>query len=165
MDDKDLLVVVDRYDNILGFKTRSECHRTNKLIHRLIGIIIFNKEGKILLQQRSNRKDSWPNFYTLSVSGHVLKGETYQKAAKRELVEELGIDIKVKMVDRFLLIEKERSHIATLFTADYNQSIDRLHINKEELNMVKFFTADDIKKMTSTLTPFALKSLKLARIL
>ena len=157
---EELLIVVDEDDNILGYQSRSVCHSSNKLTHRLIGIIVINDKGEILLQKRSKTQDSWPNYYTISVSGHVLKGETYRKAGLRELKEELGIEIEIQKINKFLLFEKERSHMAMIFRGKYTDGVENLHVNQKEISNVKFFNIGDIKKMTSNLTPFALESLK-----
>src|SRR3989344_7169383 len=97
----ELFIVVDKKDRIIGYRTRYDCHHDKRLIHRAAGIVIFNKQGQILLQKRSKFKDLNPGMYTISASGHVSKGDTYKKAALRELQEELGIQIPLKRVKKF----------------------------------------------------------------
>ena len=94
-DQKEMFVVVDKDDNILGYRTRYDCHHNNKLIHRAIAIVIFNSKGELLMQKRSKSKDTNPGFFSMSAAGHVGKGETYLEAARRELFEELGIKTKL----------------------------------------------------------------------
>lgn len=89
----ELFVVVDKKDRIIGYRTRYECHHNKNLIHRAIGVVVFNKKGQILMQKRSRFKDLNPGLFTISASGHVTKGQTYYRAAQRELEEELGIKI------------------------------------------------------------------------
>jgi len=86
----EILPVVDKKDKVIGQATREECHKY-RLRHRAIHVFVF-KGNKILLQKRSSEKDVYPGFYEASVSGHVLKGETYERAAIRELKEEIGIE-------------------------------------------------------------------------
>lgn len=47
---------------------------------------------EVLLQKRSEHKDSYPGCYDISAAGHVAAGEEYLPTAIRELNEELGIE-------------------------------------------------------------------------
>jgi isopentenyl-diphosphate Delta-isomerase len=82
--------IVDTEDRIIGRETRAEVHR-KRLLHRAIHIFIFNQQGDLFLQQRSMIKDSAPGKWVSSCSGHVDSGEDYETAARREIMEELGI--------------------------------------------------------------------------
>ncbi len=83
--------VVDEHDRVIGRQTRSEVHR-RKLLHRAIHVFVFRPDGAIYLQKRAPTKDTAPNRWVSSCSGHVDSGEDYETAARRELAEELGID-------------------------------------------------------------------------
>ena len=64
---------------------------TVKLLHRAIHVFVFNKVGQLYLQRRSMAKDTAPGKWVSSCSGHVNSGEDYDKAAGRELIEEIGL--------------------------------------------------------------------------
>jgi len=101
----ELFVVVDKNDKVVGYRTRKECHQNKTLIHRSVGMVISNAKGEILLQKRSLTKDLYPGFYSSSCSGHLKKGEDYQKAAEREIKEELGVarKLNIKLLKRLSL--------------------------------------------------------------
>lgn len=82
--------IVNEQDEVTGTALRREVHRNPALIHRAIGVLVFVR-GKLLLQKRSATKDTFPDTWTCSVTGHVDAGETYEQAALRELQEEAGI--------------------------------------------------------------------------
>lgn len=59
--------------------------------HLVVHVCIFNSKGEMLIQQRQPFKKNWSNLWDISVGGCALAGETSEKAAQRELFEELGI--------------------------------------------------------------------------
>jgi len=93
----ELFPVVNETDRILRYAGRSEVHGDN-LRHRAVHILIFNERGDLYLQQRSRCKDRHPLLWDSSAAGHVMAGEGYDEAAKRELQEELGINVPLKKV-------------------------------------------------------------------
>ena len=56
-----------------------------------VGVLIFNKEGKVLFQHRIGKHahGTWAG-----PGGWLEYGETFEEAAKREVREELGVDIE-----------------------------------------------------------------------
>jgi isopentenyldiphosphate isomerase len=62
-------------------------------MHRSVHIYVFNRRGEVLLQLRSKDRDIQPGRWDTSEGGHLDAGEEYLQAARRELREELGVDI------------------------------------------------------------------------
>ena len=72
---------------------KSQAHKEG-IWHRAIHILIVNKDRtKTLLQRRCDTKPLYPNMWDIAVGGHIGAGEDPLEAAKRELGEELGLDI------------------------------------------------------------------------
>jgi isopentenyl-diphosphate delta-isomerase type 1 len=149
---QELFIVVDENDNILEYRTRYDCHHDNSLIHRAIAIVIYNDKGEIALQKRSVNKDLNPGMYTNAVGGHVEKGQTYEEAAQREMKEELGIDVPIKFVKKFISRNDQETHMVSLFEATYNGPF---HLAKDEVDMIEFVKPEDIKNIAEKLTPHA----------
>ncbi|MGM7719585.1 NUDIX hydrolase [uncultured Metabacillus sp.] len=59
-------------------------------VYPAVTVIIFDKEGRILLQKRKD-----VGLWGLP-SGHVEPGETVEQAAKREVFEETGLHIEIE---------------------------------------------------------------------
>src|SRR3989344_8880879 len=157
-DDKnELFIVVDRDDKILEYRTRHDCHHDNKLIHRAIGIVIFNSRGELLLQKRSKFKDTNPGLYSISAAGHVGRGESYLEAAKRELFEELGIKIELKFKKKFILSNNQETEMDVIFQGKYDGTFN---IDQNEVEKVEFYSIKKVKKIINKLTPFAKMGLK-----
>ncbi|HEY3661015.1 MAG TPA: 16S rRNA (adenine(1518)-N(6)/adenine(1519)-N(6))-dimethyltransferase RsmA [Candidatus Udaeobacter sp.] len=89
--------VVDENDEVQGYAARSEVHGNN-LRHRAVHILIFNQIGDAYLQQRSRWKDRHPLKWDSSAAGHVTAGENYDETARRELMEELGLDVPLERI-------------------------------------------------------------------
>lgn len=84
--------VVDSADRVIGRARRGRVHAEN-LLHRAVHILVWRGNGDIFLQKRSENKDSHPGCWDSSASGHLDSGEDYLPAARRELREELGIEV------------------------------------------------------------------------
>lgn len=99
--DDEKLIVVDEQDNILGYKTKAQCHKGEGILHRAFSIFIFNDHKQILLQQRSREKQLWPLYWSNSCCSHPRKGEEMADAAHRRLFEELGLRTSLKYLYKF----------------------------------------------------------------
>ena len=83
---------VDRHDQVIGVTSREDAHQLN-LFHRAVHLYARGEKGGLILQKRSLSKDLEPGRWTVSCSGHVDRGESYEEAAVREMNEELGVSI------------------------------------------------------------------------
>jgi isopentenyl-diphosphate Delta-isomerase len=98
----EILDVVSEHDEVTGRATIKDCLE-NGLLHRAIAVLVVRSDGHFLLQQRSKR-DRWqPGLWTLSSTGHVAAGESYDRAAARELAEELGLIADPFPLKKYLL--------------------------------------------------------------
>ncbi|HVE16265.1 MAG TPA: 16S rRNA (adenine(1518)-N(6)/adenine(1519)-N(6))-dimethyltransferase RsmA [Chthoniobacterales bacterium] len=89
---EEMFGIVDEHDNVIGAAPRDEAHASN-LRHRAIHVQIFNAAGEVFLQRRSIWKDRSPGKWDSSTAGHVDAGETYEQAARRELMEEIAVEV------------------------------------------------------------------------
>ena len=65
--------------------------RKNSGAYRVVvHVCIFNPQGQMLIQQRSEQKEVYPGKWDLSAAGGVRAGETSRQGAEREVWEELG---------------------------------------------------------------------------
>ncbi len=94
MEDKQYLLLVDDNDTFSGkYEEKEICHTGNGLHHRAFVVVIFNKNGEVLLQKRKHKR--WDNYWDVSAISHTLHladhDETYEEAAVRSLKIEMGI--------------------------------------------------------------------------
>ncbi|MFO7820904.1 MAG: NUDIX domain-containing protein [Lentisphaeria bacterium] len=83
--------IVDEDNRIIGMASREQVHGNPQLIHRTAHVVVFGTDNRILLQKRSPTKDIQPGKWDTAVGGHLVPGEDYATAARREAAEELGI--------------------------------------------------------------------------
>lgn len=103
----EMCILIDENDNKIGADTKKNCHLNENidkgLLHRAFSVFLFNTENKLLLQQRSDAKITFPGCFTNSCCSHPLSnpGELEEnnaigvkRAAQRRLKEELGIPLE-----------------------------------------------------------------------
>ncbi len=97
----DMLILVDGEDRETGFRSKEDCHRGDGLLHRAFSVFIFNRDGEILLQQRSAGKPLWPLYWSNSCCSHPRRGESVEAAARRRLREELALSGELSFLYKF----------------------------------------------------------------
>jgi isopentenyl-diphosphate Delta-isomerase len=112
------VVLVDERDTPLGTLGKAEAHREG-LLHRAISVIVLNRRGETLLQQRASDKYHSGGQWANACCSHPLPGESVAAAARRRLAEEMGIDVEVAPAFVFTyraevgdgLVEHEYDHV------------------------------------------------------
>lgn len=87
---EEIFDVVNERNEVIRQEMRRTVH-ADGLWHRAVHLFVRNPSGAIFLQKRSHLKDSKPEKWDSSASGHLDSGEDYLTSAVRELEEELGI--------------------------------------------------------------------------
>jgi len=134
---------VDENDNVLGQITRFEAHHDRNKIHRSVQIVLTNKKGEVLSQQRSFKKDKDPGNWSISTSGHVTYPDNYLETAYRELKEELGIETPLTFVTKIHYNGKTEQEMSAIFTGHYEQLPEGF--DKDEVQAMKWITKTEIK--------------------
>jgi len=99
------VILLDEDDNVIGHGSKKDTHlmeNINKgMLHRAFSVFMFNSEGKLLLQQRSSDKITFPAYWANTCCSHPLYTESELieegqrgviNAARRKLEQELGIN-------------------------------------------------------------------------
>ena len=74
-------------------KSKPDVHRDGDW-HRSVHVWIVARDGRVLIQQRSLRKENHPGLWDVSAAGHISAGESPAQSAVREVEEELGLHIE-----------------------------------------------------------------------
>lgn len=144
---------------------REEAHEKG-ILHRTPHVwILREKEGRleILLQKRSENKDSFPGCYDISSAGHIPAGVEFIPSALRELKEELGYEAKPsdlefcgqrcfhfeQMFHGKLFCDNEISNVYMMWL---DREAEEFLLQKEEVSEVRWFDfiacMDGVRKNT-----------------
>ncbi|XXG58541.1 hypothetical protein AAC387_Pa04g0831 [Persea americana] len=93
-EEEELLDVITETGEKTGIsKPRGLVHQ-NGLYHRAVHVWIFAESTQeLLLQRRADSKDSWAGLWDVSSAGHISAGDKSLLTARRELLEELGVNL------------------------------------------------------------------------
>ncbi len=105
-------------------------------------IYIRNSKGQYLIQKTSPEKGG---KYS-STGGHVNSGETPLETIKREVFEEIGVNIDNDEIKEcgYLLYDKP---IRYMFYLNKDVDIDSINIQKSEVDFVRYMTEDEIQEL------------------
>ncbi len=86
------VVLVDEDNRVLGTRQKSLVHGVTTPLHRGFSLFLFDRAGRLLLQQRSHTKKTWPLIWSNSICGHPMLDESNIDAARRRLAYELQMN-------------------------------------------------------------------------
>ncbi len=81
---------VDGDGNVIEIVTRADM-RARSLRHRSVYITVQDTDERLLVHKRADWKDVFPGAWDLAFGGICDPGETWHRAASRELLEEAGV--------------------------------------------------------------------------
>jgi isopentenyl-diphosphate Delta-isomerase len=142
------VILVTAQDEEVGVMEKMEAHQKG-LLHRAFSVFIFDREGRMLLQQRAAQKYHGGLLWTNACCSHPYPNEDVKDAAERRLQEELGFSIELKKIFSFTyraevennLVEHEYDHV---FAGEYQGKITP---DREEVAEHAYFGMEEIAKM------------------
>lgn len=108
-------------------------------------VFIQNSDGKFLIQKRSKEK----NGKYATTGGHPKSGESSKEGILTEVKEEIGLDLNANDLKLYF---SGRSDEERVFWDDYYikmevNDIDKLKLQKEEVESVKWFSKEEILEL------------------
>ncbi len=160
---KEMCMAVDENDRVIDSVSKIDCHRGKGIRHRAFSVLIFDSEDRLLMQQRSLEKITFPGIWANSCCSHPLDIENENgdpvegviHASKRKMLQELGIPLEVSSnwefnhIGRFEYscrwdddwIEHEIDHVLIV------RASPSLSINRNEIKDTKWLNHQEIIQM------------------
>jgi len=124
--------VVSDDDEVVGHATRKEVH-SKGYVHRSVLFFIFDRTGRVFVNQRTEDKDFYPGYWSIVFGGHVHAGEDYADAVAREAEEEAGVTgtpfLMASFKKRFDDMDRENVRVYG-FVVDREPVLDRTEIRQ-----------------------------------
>jgi isopentenyldiphosphate isomerase len=117
---------------------------------KCVDILIFNDKGELALQMRALNDYSFPGHWDFSAGGHVDPNEESQKAAEREVFEELGVSGQIDFISRehFRYPSWDPSVTRDIDASMYKMSHNGpFNIDPKEVEKAVFFSLPVVQKM------------------
>ncbi|WP_454198942.1 isopentenyl-diphosphate Delta-isomerase [Nocardia sp. Marseille-Q1738] len=83
--------LVDDAGRAVGACSVAEAHMAPGLLHRAFSVLLFDSDGRVLLQQRAAVKTRFPSLWANTCCGHPAPGESVATAAALRLSQEMGL--------------------------------------------------------------------------
>lgn len=154
------LILVDADDNETGFLSKADCHDGDGVLHRAFSLFLFNDNGELLLQQRSDSKRLWPGYWSNSICSHPRRGESMEVATQRRLLDELNIEAELEFVYKFdyQATFGEQGSENELCHVYLGKAPADIRPNESEISAVRFITPAELDRefaeKPETLTPW-----------
>ncbi len=145
---EEILDLVDESDQVIGEVTKSEANQKPGLLHRESGVLLYTEDGRLLLQQRSLKKQVSPGTWEVSCAGHVTKGLAPLAAAHMELKEELGFDTELRFVEKYKVSLPNETHFTYFYLGKY--SGQKIIIEKGEVEEARLFDEKEFDDLVTS---------------
>lgn len=139
--DDERVDIVNEQDAVVDMATKTQAHAQG-LLHRIVHVLVFNQKGEIALQTRAAHKQGG-GLLDASVGGHVLPGESYEDAARREMKEELGLTLPLALAGPTKTLERDPlvRHVGMCFSCVYDGPFQ----TGSETASIRFYTLDEVR--------------------
>ena len=146
--------------------SRLTAHRKG-ILHGASHTYIYKKENNnlyVLLQRRSNNKDSFPGCLDTSSAGHIEFGSDFLETAQKEIFEELGLRVDVNALEEIFeqkIYRANKFHgedfidneINKVYALEMDCDTSALSLQPEEVSEAKWFDVETIRHMITTDDP------------
>ena len=148
--------MIDVLDENTGEKTgevisKNEAHSKGIWHGSIHVLVVNNNKSKTLLQKRCVDKRLYPNTWDIAVGGHISSGEDDLTSAKRELKEELGLnleELKIEKLDRITekLVNNGviSNEYVSIFIVYADIDINDITLQVEEVSEAKWCTKEEL---------------------
>lgn len=161
-----IIDTVNQSDVPVGRVPRAEVFQKH-LNFRVSHVFIFNSSGELLLQRLALARERNPGAWGSSVASYLFAGEDYEQAARRRVIQELGIEsFPLELLGKTEMMDDGCLKFISLFRS---QSDGPFNPDRSQIEALEFIPVglvhQTIDDGTRTFTPTFLKVFELFRSL
>ena len=148
--------IVDENGMPIGeVNNKDDAHKLG-LWHREVHVWVINDKNEFLMQRRSPTKKFNPNKWAIC-AGHVQTGESTLQAAKRELDEEVGLNLSEEMFKYLFRYKNEdienngiliNNCFADVYIVETSNDISKFKIQEDEVSGIKYLDCNLVRKLS-----------------
>ena len=140
-----MLEVFDENNHSLEYAVERDTVHEQKLWHRHVSAWIMNDKGLILMQKRSLKKKKNPGVWS-KTGGHVEYKEEPLQAIKREIFEEIGLEVNnYECIDLFQNDNEKEKYFSYGYIVYTNLKDHEFILQQEEVDSVKYYTIEELE--------------------
>lgn len=141
-----LVDIVDAEDRKIGEAPREHVLSAALNFHT-VHLFLFDTSGRLLLQQLAAKRERHPLKWGASVAAYLFAGESYQVGITRRTLQELGVQIKPKLVGKIEMSDEKSLKFVSLFSATLD---DEVTYDPQHIAATRFATLDAIEAELAT---------------
>jgi len=153
--DDEYLDILDEHGQPVGKSCLKSVAHQKGYFHPTVHVWFYTKQGAVLLQKRGANKQTFPNFWDVSVAGHVGAGESIETAALREVKEEIGLEIHVEDLTKIDVRKNVNLHpngikdceFQHVFLIELKASLDDMCMQVDEVDSLRLFSFKEFKSL------------------
>jgi isopentenyl-diphosphate delta-isomerase len=115
-----IVAVVDDRNRVISRAERAALF-ARRLNFRTVHVLLLDILGRLLLQRLAPDHLRSPNLLGSSVAGYVTANETYFRAARRKLREELGVTARIRGIGQVNMNDQGSRKFVGVFTGTLHQ--------------------------------------------
>lgn len=132
---KELVVIVDENNQLIGYKDRKEVNYDKDIINSA-ALWVTNSKSEVLLAQRAFTKDKDPGMWGPAAVGTVEKGETYDSNMIKEAQEEIGLTGVDFIKSELHFFQGSKRQFIQWYTAQIDKDINEFTKQDEEVEQI-----------------------------
>ncbi len=148
-------VLDEKTGNPTGEETLKSVAHAKGIWHGAVHILIVNEEKThTLLQKRCVDKELYPDMWDVAVGGHISLNESALTSAKRELEEELGMDVSNLNIEHVKTVKESLSNngiisneFVSIFIVYKDINLNELKLQKEEVSEANWFNKEQLNDL------------------
>lgn len=112
----------------------------------VVHVCVFDRRGRLLIQQRAPEKFIFPNLWDVSVGGGVDAGEDSRQGAEREFREELGVSLDLSGLRPSVTVNFDGG-FDDFYILTKDLELSSLTLQKEEVRAARWASLEEILDM------------------